>query len=93
MPSLPISSEPETPHQYPTMVSASDVNQLSARLSALESRLPENSWMWGHSFLRRAFAIWGHYFIAQLIISLILGIIFFACFIGLTALGLGLARR
>lgn len=88
MASFPVPSEPETPHPQPMMVSASDINQLSARVAALENRLPENSWFFGRSFLKRVFAVWGHYFVAQLIIGIVLGAIFFACFLALAAVGL-----
>lgn len=39
--------------------------------------LPNTSLL-SHNFLARAFAVWGHYFVAQLIITLVIG----ACYLG-----------
>jgi hypothetical protein len=36
--------------------------------------LPETDLL-SHSFFKRAFTVWGHYFIVQLLISLVIGII------------------
>ena len=36
--------------------------------------LPETGLL-SHSFFKRAFTVWGHYFIVQLLISLVIGII------------------
>lgn len=81
MSTLPVpQNEPEalTPPQ--------DVNQLAARVAALEARLPANSWLFGNSFIKRVFAIWGHYFVAQLIIGIVIGILFLACTLLFTGL-------
>ncbi len=37
----------------------------------------QNSWLYSDSFLRRAFAIWGHYFVANLIIGACVAVIAF----------------
>ncbi|MFW5888121.1 MAG: hypothetical protein ACOCVY_00190 [Patescibacteria group bacterium] len=39
-----------------------------------KNQLPD-SWLYSQSFLKRAFAVWGHYFVAQLLISIAIGII------------------
>jgi hypothetical protein len=72
------------------MTSSAEINQLAARVSALEARLPANSWLFGDSLLKRIFAIWGHYFLAQLTISIVLFILFFVCTVvfGLSIAGL-----
>ncbi len=86
-----MSSLPVTPEQPAPMPSSStEVNQLAARVAALEQRLPANSWLFGDSLLKRAFAVWGHYFIAQLIISIVVLVLFFICtaIFGLSLAGL-----
>lgn len=75
------------------MMSSSEVNQLAARVAALENRLPANSWFFGNSFLKRVFAVWGHYFVAQLIIGIVLAILFFTCTIVFAGLFAGLSQR
>lgn len=92
-----MSNEPNPsigPGIIPTPVAASDdVNQLAARVAALENRLPANSWLYGNSFLKRVFAVWGHYFVAQLIIGIVLAVLFFACTILFAGLFAGLSQR
>jgi len=46
------------------------VAYLEQRVSALEARLPQTKLV-SPSFMSRAFAVWGHYFVAQFIIGLI----------------------
>lgn len=75
------------------VITSQDPNQLAARVAALEQRLPENSWLFGNSFLKRVFAIWGHYIIAQLIIALVVGGLFLMCFLVFGGLLAGLSRR
>jgi hypothetical protein len=70
-----------------------EVNQLAARITALENRLPAESWLFGSSFLKRVFAIWGHYFVAQLIIGIVLGILFLGCTLVFGGLLAGLSNR
>ncbi len=50
------------------------VTALDARVRALESRLPNTSIV-APSFMKRAFAVWGHQFVANLIIGIIVGVI------------------
>jgi len=50
------------------------VAYLEQRILALEARLPQTKLV-SPSFLSRAFAVWGHYFVAQLIIGAIAGVI------------------
>lgn len=88
-----MSSYPVLPPDSSATPSSSEVNQLSARLSALESRLPANSWMFGDSFIKRVFAVWGHYFVAQLIIGIVLFVIFFACSLLFGGILAGLSNR
>jgi hypothetical protein len=52
------------------------VAYLEQRIAALEARLPQTKLV-SPSFMSRAFAVWGHYFVAQLIISIILSVIAF----------------
>jgi hypothetical protein len=47
---------------------------LEGRIASLESRLP-NTKVVSPRFMQRAWAIWGHMFVAQLIIGLIVGAI------------------
>lgn len=75
------------------MASSDNVNELAARLSALESRLPADSWLFGNNFLKRVFAIWGHYFVAQLIIGIVLGVLFLGCTLVFGGLLAGLSNR
>ena len=97
---LPPSTEPVAPAEPsapmpapvppPTMAPAGDMNDLAARVAALETRFSPNSWVFGTNFLKRAFGMWGHVFVAQLIIGIVLWGIFFACTIlfGLSIAGL-----
>lgn len=68
------------PPQYQQPVPPADpmsyVAALEARIRALEARLPNTSVV-APSFMKRAFAIWGHAFVANFVISLIAGIIGF----------------
>lgn len=50
--------------------------------------MQQHSWLYSDSFLKRAFAIWGHYFVANLIIG---GVALAVAFIVAAALGLSLA--
>ncbi len=84
---LPASSEP--PAQPPMMAPQADVNELSARVSALEARFPTSSWLFGPGFLKRAFAIWGHWFIIQIVLGIIIWVLVFGCAL---VFGLSLSR-
>ena len=42
---------------------------LEARLAAVEKRLPATN-MVSDTFLRRAFTVWGHYFVANFLIGI-----------------------
>ncbi|MCB0099514.1 MAG: hypothetical protein KDE46_27460 [Caldilineaceae bacterium] len=56
----------------------SDLERLQQRVQELENRLDANplgranadSWFFSDSFLKRAFAVLGHYFVASLLIAL-----------------------
>jgi hypothetical protein len=88
MSSLPMTPAESEPQPVPTP--SSDLNQLATRVSQLESRFPANSWLWGPSFVKRAFALWGHVIIVQLIIAVVIWAIVFGCaflFGGLAILG------
>lgn len=67
-----------------------DMNALAARVAALETRFSPNSWVFGNNFLKRAFGMWGHVFVAQLIIGIVVWAILFACTIlfGISIAGL-----
>jgi len=84
---VPMSSEP--PMQPPLPATQSDVNQLSVRVSALEARFPATSWFFGPSFLKRAFAVWGHWFVIQIILAIIIWVLVFGCAL---VFGLSLSR-
>lgn len=68
-------------YQYPTGVARNDpqyVAYLEQRIAALEARLSialPSTKLVSPNFMSRAFAVWGHYFVAQLIIGLIVGVI------------------
>ena len=53
------------------------VRQLENEVRALRSYSRGGSNLQSPNFLKRAFAVWGHHFIAQFIISIIFGIIGF----------------
>jgi len=46
----------------------------------LEARLPKTNLL-NPNFLKRSFAVWGHYFVAQLIIGLIIGAVYLVVFV------------
>ncbi len=53
--------------------------------------MKKDSWLYSDSFLKRAFAIWGHYFVANLIIGVavmgvvaVLGLIFGSLLLSVT---------
>lgn len=52
------------------------VAYLEQRIVALEARLPQTKLV-SPSFMSRAFAVWGHMFVAQLIIGAIVAVISF----------------
>lgn len=85
---LPSSTEPVVP-VVPSMPS-DDMNALAARVAALETRFSPNSWVFGTSFIKRAFGMWAHVFVAGLIIGLVVWGIAFACTLifGLSIAGL-----
>jgi hypothetical protein len=49
--------------------SESSMELASKQITEMRTLLPDTAVI-SHSYVRRAFAIWGHYFIAQLIISI-----------------------
>ncbi len=53
------------------------------------STMNQHSWLYSDSFLKRAFAIWGHYFVANLIIA---AIAFSIAFLVAVTFGLNLAQ-
>lgn len=68
-------------YQYPTGVARNDpqyVAYLEQRIAALEARSHSavpNTKIVAPGFLTRAFAIWGHYFVAQFLIGIVLTIV------------------
>ncbi len=54
-------------------------SDLAARVTALETRFPTTSWLYGGSFIKRALAMWGHVIAIQLIIAVVIWAAFFAC--------------
>lgn len=96
-PTLPPLAPIQSPQPQFTVASDSHVtsleNQLAEqtrRLDALEARIP-NTWVISPNFFKRAFAIWGHYVIAALIIGIVLVAVIFAC--TLCTGSFGLLRR
>jgi hypothetical protein len=66
---------PQAPAYAPQAPPAVDVySSLEQRVRSLEMRLP-NTKLLANGFLSRAFAVWGHMFVAQLLIGLIVGVI------------------
>lgn len=63
-----------------TPTPADDSSQLAARLTALETRFPATSWLYGGNFIKRALAMWGHVIVIQIIIGIVVWAIFFVCF-------------
>lgn len=49
----------------------------------------QQSWLYSDSFLKRAFAIWGHYFVANLIIG---AVVFVVAFVVAAVLGVSLSQ-
>jgi hypothetical protein len=76
-----------------SMMSPSDVNQLAARVGVLESRFSTTSWLYSDNFLKRAFALFGHVFVANLLIAIVLWAVIFACTIIFGISLAGLANR
>ncbi len=63
----------------PSPTPSAEVNQLAARVAALETRFPPTSWIYGNNFFKRALALWGHIIVIQLIISVIIWAVVFGC--------------
>lgn len=64
-------------YQQPAPAQRNDpqyIAYLEQRIAALEAQLPKTNVI-AQGFLTRAFAIWGHYFVAQLLISLVIAAI------------------
>jgi len=64
-----------------TSASSAEVNQLAARVAALETRFPPTSWIYSNNFFKRALALWGHIFVIQLIIALVIWAVVFGCMV------------
>ncbi len=91
-PNEPAITPPPMMSSAPAM-SAADENQLGARVAALESRFSTSSWLYGPNFLKRAFALWGHVFVAGLIIGIVVWGIAFVCALVFGFSLAGLANR
>lgn len=59
---------------------------LEAKLNALEKKVPETGIL-SDNFLKRAFFVWGHYFVANLIIGFCFALSFGMLFLFLITLG------
>lgn len=77
---------PESGTASPT--TSGEVNQLAARVSALEARLSPNSWLYSSNFFKRAFALWGHVIAIQLIIAVVIWAVVFGCVVLFGGLGM-----
>jgi len=75
------------------VTSSSDDSQIAARVAALESRFSTTSWLYGPNFLKRAFALWGHVFVAGAIIGIVVWAIAFGCALVFGFSLAGLANR
>ena len=62
------SSYPLSSPEYVTSLEKK-VSQLESKIQQLESRLPNTSLL-SPNFLSRAFTVWGHLFVAQLLITI-----------------------
>lgn len=58
---------------------SADVNQLAARVAALEARFPPGSWVYSSNFFKRALALWGHVIAIQFVIAIIIWAVVFGC--------------
>lgn len=80
-----------SPWEKPKMDEAERLAALEARLSKLEDRIPADRFprtmVLADHFLKRAFAIWGHYFVANLIIGLAVAFVVGTFVLALFALG------
>ena len=63
------------------------VNEVSNE-TLINSRLPQTNLL-NSSFLSRAFAVWGHFFVSNLVISIILSVIYFLIIVVLLGSVLG----
>ena len=67
------------------------VAYLEQRIAALEARLPDTKLL-SAKFMTRAWAIWGHYFVAQLVLTVIIWAVLFVVFLLLSLIfGAGVA--
>ena len=67
------------------------VAYLEQRIAALEARIPDTKLL-SAKFMTRAWTIWGHYFVAQLVISLIVWAVLMVIFVLMSLIfGAGLA--
>ena len=64
-----------------SQTNAPDANDLAARVTALETRFSNTSWLYGPSFLKRAFAMWGHVIVIQFVIGMVISVVMFGCMI------------
>lgn len=85
-----LNPNPTTEPTLPPLATLSnaDENALAARVAALETRFSPNSWIFGTNFIKRAFAMWAHVFVAGLIIGIVAWGVFFVC---ATIFGLSIA--
>lgn len=93
MSSDPMALPSEPTGLAPTPTSADDPSQLAARLTALETRFPATSWLYGGNFIKRALALWGHVIVIQIIIGIVVWAIFFVCFALFGGLFVSMANR
>jgi hypothetical protein len=82
----------ESQAAVPQSSASSELNQLSARVNALETRLSPNSWLYSNNFFKRALALWGHVFLIQLIIAVVIWAIVFGCVLLFGGLGAIMSR-
>lgn len=51
------------------------MDKLEKRVNKLETRFPKESWIFGESFIKRAFAIWGYAISAYLMVLVVFGVL------------------
>jgi hypothetical protein len=91
-------NDPQSQNHPETSAVSAQIHELQRQLTAqayriadLEARLPRTNLV-SPNFISRAFAVWGHYFVSNLILSLIFGCISLVIgFIIATVFGLTLA--
>lgn len=62
-------------HALKESINAANIGKVSALTKYLDENLPHTGLL-SRSFMTRAFTVWGHYFVAQLIVGAVVGIVY-----------------